>query len=669
MRNIKLLIIAHLLVTVFTISTPGYAQQWAGIIAPSRAANWGNAGVTGGNPATGGLPSDSWSACATTACTALATPANVTAANINTAIAGAPANTYIQLPAGTFTMSTGLVWNHRSYVELRGQGANQTFLSFTGSNACQGTAGDICFESSDSNYNLGPTNIANWTAGYAQSANSITLDSVANLQVGFPVTLDQVDDTTDSGDIYICLTQGTCSYAGSGGASRTGRAQSQMVTVTSISGSGPYTVGITPGLYMPNWASGKTPQAWWATGPVFYDGVRNLSMDHTTSNPANGVVFFNCLNCWISGTRNMMSNIGASETHVRLFISNRITVQNNYFYQTASTATVQYGVEPFPSSDSLIQNNIFQSVSAPVPVNGSCSGCVIAYNFDVNDWFQPTTWLNQGEFLHSVIDHVLLEGNEGAGFYSDNSHGTHHFITVFRSAGNGFQQNTASFPSGSTTPIQLDAFSRFFNVIGNVWGSPVLPHAIYQAVNTTPTNTEIYIIGNGDEIPNDTNTPRTLMRWGNYSNVTQSSDTPVSSGIRFVSSEIPSGITNYPNPVPPNDSLPPSFYLASEPSWWASSIPWPAIGPDVTGGNVSICLGGTDKAAYVTSSSQCPSSTLANMGGHINAIPALACYLNTMAGPPNGISGSALNFSAAACYGATTSQLPVAPTNLKATVN
>jgi len=55
------------------------------------------------------------------------------------------------------------------------------------------------------------------------------------------------------------------------------------------------------------------------------------------------------------------------------------------------------------------------------------------------------------------------------------------------------------------------------------------------------------------------------------------------------------------------------------------------------------------------------------MDGHINAIPAMSCYLNTMAGPPNG-QGAALPFNAAGCFGSKVSQLPVAPTNLKATV-
>jgi hypothetical protein len=40
------------------------------------------------------------------------------------------------------------------------------------------------------------------------------------------------------------------------------------------------------------------------------------------------------------------------------------------------------------------------------------------------------------------------------------------------------------------------------------------------------------------------------------------------------------------------------------------------------------------------------------MGGHINEIPAMACYLNTMGGPPTG-TGGVLSFNAGNCYGQT----------------
>jgi hypothetical protein len=110
----------------------------------------------------------------------------------------------------------------------------------------------------------------------------------------------------------------------------------------------------------------------------------------------------------------------------------------------------------------------------------------------------------------------------------------------------------------------------------------------------------------------------TLMRWGNYD--------VVNNAVRWVASEVPSGLSLYANPVPSTQTLPASFFLSAKPSWWASAIPWPAMGPDVTGGNSS------------------------GVAGHANMIPAQVCYLNIMGGPADG-SGNPLTFDAYACYG------------------
>jgi hypothetical protein len=114
------------------------------------------------------------------------------------------------------------------------------------------------------------------------------------------------------------------------------------------------------------------------------------------------------------------------------------------------------------------------------------------------------------------------------------------------------------------------------------------------------------------------------MRWGNY-------DT-VNAAVRFLNIEVPSDFSDasgnpslFVNAVPANHNLPDSFYLNSKPSWWPVSKPWPAIGPDVTGGNIS------------------------GVGGHAYTIPAQDCYSSVMGGPADG-RGSALNFNADTCY-------------------
>lgn len=662
MRCSKLLM-ALVPITVLIVSTPGHAQQWAGIIAPSRAENWSNAGVVGG------IPSGSWAQCTTPACATLAIPANVTAANINTAIAGAPANTYALLPAGTFTMSSGIVWNHKSNVVLRGAGSNQTFLVFTANNNCQGLGSVICFESSDTNYWGAPSNVANWTANYSAGTSKVLLDNVTNLQVGWPITFDQTDDpsNTDIGAIFVCYQPaGVCSSNGdSGGGPRSNRSQQQIAVVTSISGSGPYTVGIDPPIVMPNWTSNKSPQAWWPSGPVFYDGVENLSINVSTSGSGSGLGVFNCVNCW---EQNVASIGPWGRDHATILQSTHVTIRNNYFYLTNNSASVNYGVEAIPGSDVLIENNIFQGVQAPYLATGSCTGCVFSYNFDVNEVFGTpgTTWQNQSGFAHAVGDeHMLYEGNIGAGIYSDNFHGSHHFQTIFRNYWSGYQKNQGTFTTGNTIPLLILAYSRFYNVIGNVLGNPARQNTYEDTTaNQHLGSIPIYYIGYGDLIPNDANTTTTLMRWGNYD--------IISNAARFVSSEVPSALTGaqapFANPVPATQTLPPSFYLSAKPAWWTSGKPWPSVGPDVIGGNIMYCVGGTNGGTYVLNSGQCPGGTATVLAsGHIVSNPAMDCYLNTMAGRPDG-TGSALIFNANACYASGTAQAPAPPTNLRATI-
>src|SRR5947207_14925320 len=89
--------------------------------------------------------------------------------------------------------------------------------------------------------------------------------------------------------------------------------------------------------------------------------------------------------------------------------------------------------------------------------------------------------------------------------------------------------------------------------------------------------------------PTDTNVKRTLFRWGNWDSVTSTADNTNGdqTGTRFVASEVPSGISNFSNPVASTQTLPASLYLFARPAWWPGSIPWPAVGPDVSGGNIT----------------------------------------------------------------------------------
>ena len=268
-----------LLFVLATASVSSHAQApWSGIIAPSRAINWSSAGVVGG------IPDANWTQCGSTISPYGSSASPDSPSTINTQISGCPANTYVQLGAGTFYLSAGIVVESHNNVAIRGMGANQTFLIFSGDDPCQGIGAAICLESSDVNWQGGPSNgPVNVTGALSQGGTSLTLASVPNLVVGNPVILDQEDDacasgcpgTADTGTVFICSDNtlpSPCSLDDNiNNGQRAHRNEVQIVTVTQCDGdstpghscSSGSNITISPGLYMPNWSASKSPQAWW----------------------------------------------------------------------------------------------------------------------------------------------------------------------------------------------------------------------------------------------------------------------------------------------------------------------------------------------------------------------------------------------------------------------
>src|SRR5439155_14189653 len=119
-----------------------------------------------------------------------------TAAQINSAIASCASGQVVFLNTGTYTLSSGIRFNNKRNVTLRGAGPDQTFLVFSAGTSCGGMGADVCFINGDGNWTGDPRNVAAWTAGYGPGAASITLSSTTNLKVGSVLILDQLDDST-----------------------------------------------------------------------------------------------------------------------------------------------------------------------------------------------------------------------------------------------------------------------------------------------------------------------------------------------------------------------------------------------------------------------------------------------------------------------------------------
>lgn len=531
-----------------------------------------------------------------------------TAAQINTALSGCDANHQVELGTGTFTLSTGLLMT-KDNVSLHGNGPTLTHLTFTGNNSCFGFNSLICISGTDHwDAPFTPNHTATWTAtSYTRGQTVLTFSSTTGLSVGEVVMLDQIQDGTDTGQIWTCSQTTTCADEGGGSFARgqgtaSARIQEQLVTVTNIAGS---VVTITPGLYMPNWRAAQSPGAMWGDDQVDGAGVDGFSMNATAGGGQYGIGFFLAVGGWVKN----VESYNTARGHVMFYLSKNLTIRDSYFDEGQAHASQSYGIEAFISSDALVENNIFHHVTSPIMWNGTMSGNVAAYNYTFDNTYTASAgFMVAGMNLHEGgQDSGLFESNDTNSLQGDNIHGSHHFVTYFRNYSNGWETGK----NDQTSPVQQAAFSRYLNFVGNVLGRTGY-HDTYQFAGEGAT--AIYSLGLGRGLPpDDPKVASTMLRWGNYDTVTATS--------RFQSSEVPSADPNYPNAVPGSQTLPSSLYLSAKPAFYGATA-WPSIGPDVSGGSVT------------------------GVGGHVNVIPARACYEN---GVKDG-NGKLTAFNAATCY-------------------
>lgn len=684
--------IIRIILTLLALLAQAQAQNWSTFLDPSRATDWTGAGFA--------IPN--YMANCSTQPTLLAGSGNAAANTtaINNALASCnPTHNVVNLPHGTYYVN-GITYSDAGKQVLRGAGPNcngcttgGTDIIFTvaASVGCSGLPTAICMmNSSFSTWGAvttppSGTRQCAWTAGYAQGSTSITLNTCPGSlpAVGQFLILDQANDLTDNGGVFICDSftpaqpggNPHCSGNDGSAANGDGRqfsagsgptySQKQLVTIKSVSGSGagPYTVGISPGVYFTNVKSGSVPGAWWLGAQVSNDGIENMTLDSTSLNNNNlvsTIQMAGCYQCWAKNIRSLDS----VRAHVFAFYSANDVVRDSYFYQSQSHAEQSYVVELESSSALLIENNIFQQSTNPI-MTGNSSGSVIDYNFSVDNIFSGN-YLQFSDYSHNAGNEMnLWEGNNFQTIWADEEFGSSSQGTIFRNFMAGWQTGKLY----STVPFAERAYTRLFNVVGNVMGQPGY-HTTYESyatsttsgVNQPLTSLSIYSLGwtgVGETTAGTCTSPpvcdpltrSTLMRWGNY-------DT-VNAGVRWDSTEASPGAVAFVNANFTSGyfgtlahTLPASLYYNAQPSWWPSGKAWPPIGPDVSTGNVGTCTG-TYVGAQATNSGQCTAGTLSSSwASHVTSIPAMDCYLNTMAGAPDG-SGGALGFDANACYNST----------------
>jgi Right handed beta helix region len=673
------------------------SQLWSGLLAPARAMDWTQAGAVPGSPDS--LPDTGWSQCGSTLAAG-----SYNGTSIASTLASCPPNTYYQLGPGTFNIGGSIGMPRSGHVALRGSGASATKLSFSGGfGGCNGTGSAICI-SGDGTYPGGPTTAYNWTAGYSQGATQITLSSVNGIVVNQTMlVLNQCDtgfsgsgctsgSSVDNGNYFVCSqlynsNNGTgCGANGPDtGAWRSNDFQQEIVTVTAINagGCGATCVTISHPLIHPNWSSGQSPQAV-LIQPVIQDGVENMTLDGLAGSNSSqtGIGLQNALQCWVSGVE--ISNM--YEFAVYALDVSHITIKDSYFFHSNGHPDA-YAIRTTIADGDLIQNNIIQQWKNSFANDGPAVGEVIAYNFSVDQIVPgPSDFMWGSYWTHSAGDDFMLrEGNAGNQAQDDNVHGTHLNQTSLRNFFWGFESCINSTTGGSNCgssavkDIASTAFIessgvRYANNVGNVLGTPGFT-TIYQT-SAAFGGFAAWNIGGGNGVvglPTDPLVGSTMLRWGNWDVVNNAAlfctgaGTPIGAcpeDDRAATAPVYPGLSN------PSTTIPASFYLRGKPAWFGS-VPWPAIGPDVSGGNVGQCGGTIGSSALAglpaTSSSQCAGSLITTAWrGHVNANPAMNCFLNVMGGPRDG-SGGSLAFDASACYG-TSSPPPAPPTGLSAVV-
>ncbi len=678
---------------LFLLPGVAHAQAWSGVLTPSRAIDWTSAGIPGG------IPSGSWTQCGATIAAYGSSGSFASPSTLTSALSSCSGTSqYVLLGPGDFWLN-GAIYSHgTNHVELRGSGPTQTRLHFSASSTCQNGDGSclVGFATADGNYAGGPGTVVNWTGGYSQGATSITIADGSNISANQTLLmLDQCDtglsgapcagSATDNGGFFVCQAGWTatgvgCAYGGPANESRANRGQVEIVEAVSCSPAcgtaGPTTVTITPALHHPNWSAGQTPQAWFVE-PSNYVGVEDLTITAANlgySQVTTGIGFAGTSYFWV---RNVVLD---SLPNITIFVAqaaNHADFEENYIVNSGQSVVNDDSAINYQGANGLIANNIFQNSTLPIITDGPSNGNVYAYNYFIN---QNTVGGSLGAAIdgHSNGEDLnLIEGNVGSKVEMDQAHGTElmntyyrNFFTAWESCGNG---NCGSSTQKDSLLYALAPVSnhRYGNYVANVLGTPGVSTLGYTFTDpmwyVSGTTGHIYNVGSGNAntppgvyfgpIPVDPLVAATIMRWGNWDAYNGST--------QWNTDEVPSGISVYPNDVPTGTCTssapcPASFFLPQRPPWWPGSIPFPAIGPDVTAGNVGQCTGtlntpGQYAGVAATTDSQCTGASLSPAwDGHVNAIPAMNCYLNVMGGPPDGTGGT-LTFEATNCYASSTS--------------
>jgi hypothetical protein len=625
MKSTPIVLIALLLVPLAALGQ----YPWSNILPPGAGIDWSQVGIPGG------IPSGSWTQSGSTiSASQCDNGAGDCTATIQKALKACGSNHYVLLGAGTFMIKQS-VWVP-SYCVLRGSGADQTILNVKGKGGAPILLGSGT---------LAYFGVSRITGGATAGSTSIEVKGHSGVKVGGYLV---IAENNDNVIVDVRGGEGNCNWC-DGGWTRDARlASGQIVQVTAVSS---HAVGITPGLYR---TYANSPIAVPFHAMAKYAGVEALQIYSNNTGYEQDVNLSRCAYCWVKGIE---SNYTDGD-YVDVYWGYRDEIRDSYFSNayrhTPGSADSDVSLLN-KTSGSLVENNIIERGHASVLLSWGAAGNVIAYNYCEGGFDAGSlNFVIGGMGMHGAHPQFnLLEGNVTPTISPDQIWGSNAYNTLFRNwtegttlacnptSGRGtvvcspIGQNGGSgingwWPFQASRALELTHLATHYSVIGNVAGSAnqnalleygkptshvaVLQYPTPRIYGSTNYNMAFGYGESGDPGPagtgcsgstnppcHSTNAYATGFIHGNYTYADDSVDNWVS------------GVTH---------TLPASFYHASKPSWWGA-LPYPAIGPEVTGGP--------------------------GANGHAGLIPAQNCYFNVMGGSEGG-AGSPLQFNADKCY-------------------
>jgi hypothetical protein len=539
--------------TVTPPPLPTFPLSSDGIIQTDRRIDWGNVGVPGGIP-------NRTTICATINSATYGNGTTEASGAIQAAIDACPANQVVYIPAGRYKVSSGINMGTHSNLTLRGAGPDQTVLvSYLTGGKVIGMGG----------YGWLPQATvlsASIISGNTKGSSSMTLSSVAGISAGQVIRIDQDNDPT-----FVWNIAGR------------GRLMGQIMMVKSISGN---TITFSPPL---NFDFKLNPKITTFERVTSFSGIEDLGFDHVNDASVMSIQLDGVYGCWIKNIKSLKPGT----YHILSNTALHCEVRDSHFEDSKRYGNNNSGINMY--SDNVawkVENNTFYKTFPGIEVNESSSGNFFGYNFG----FQVEGWtdlccsaeaFNSNHGAHNVMN--LWEGNIGEMFMSDGYFGSGSHDTLFR---NNFTAYSAT-KNGNFKAISLNRYTYYYNIVGNVLGSPYFPSTGKYSTEMNPYDYGLALIyrfgypnsaNNGytgiydgiqpqstHEAQNlDRRVEQTTMRWGNYDYLTKTTHWDLK--------EVPAGLT-----PPSTQTLPKSLYYPSRPSWWPSSVVWPPIGPDVSG--------------------------------------------------------------------------------------